>query len=223
MCKCGCGQQVKWSAGLKSFRKYIHGHQSRVHNNWGHNPKAIRNSSETRRKQFASGERIIWCKGRTVSTDLSLQAAAKKLSARFTDKIRKEYSERMKKMRLNGTCPTLRGKDHSQWAGGVSSIKSIAHCSPRLFQEWRYPIFVRDGFKCVQCSSTDRLQIHHDKESMSEIVKKFVSVDTPEDFPFEKKKELADKIVDYHIVNKVSGKTLCHKCHSKIHPSLNFC
>ena len=58
-CKCGCGQKVKWSHGTKNFREYIQGHQSRVHNNWGHNQSAIEKSAETRRKQFASGERVM--------------------------------------------------------------------------------------------------------------------------------------------------------------------
>jgi len=39
---------------------------------------------------------------------------------------------------------------------------------------------------------------------------------------FEIKKIISDTVVDYHINNKVSGITLCHKCHNELHPSLNF-
>ena len=51
-CKCGCGDTVKneWSKG----------HYTQVHNNWGHNPKAIENSAKTRREQFKNGERTVW-------------------------------------------------------------------------------------------------------------------------------------------------------------------
>src|ERR1035437_8799038 len=65
LCKCGCEEKVKWSWQLKSFRDYCQGHQSRVHNNWGHNQKAIDASAETRRQQYASGERKVWNDGLT--------------------------------------------------------------------------------------------------------------------------------------------------------------
>ncbi len=69
LCKCGCGTKVKWACVLKSFREYCHGHQSRIKNNWGHNPTAIANSSETRRQQYASGERKVWNDGLTKEMD----------------------------------------------------------------------------------------------------------------------------------------------------------
>ena len=56
---------------------------------------------------------------------------------------------------------------------------------------------------------------------MSEIVRKHV-VDKGIVMDFDLKKSIAEKIVDYHIKNKVSGITLCDKCHEKYHPSLNF-
>lgn len=222
-CGCGCGEKVKWSPLHKKFREFARvGHLMRVRNNWGHNQRAIDASSETRKRQFASGERTMWSKGKSIKTDPLLQSASKKLSERYTEKIRKEYSDRMRKMRKDGTIPTLFGEESSQWAGGVSSIKSIAHCSPKLHQEWRYPIFIRDDFKCTQCQSPSRLQVHHDLETMASIVRKFVPNTTPSDLSFDIKKELADKIVDYHINNKITGITLCASCHNKLHPSLNF-
>ena len=63
-CKCGCGSYTDISyEGGAHFTDYIKGHQSRVHNNWGHNDEAIRKSSETRKRQYAIGSRIIWNKG----------------------------------------------------------------------------------------------------------------------------------------------------------------
>ena len=37
-CKCGCGEytEVGYNGGIH-FNDYVRGHQSRVHNNWGHN------------------------------------------------------------------------------------------------------------------------------------------------------------------------------------------
>ena len=221
-CKCGCGEKVKWDAENKKFRDYAQGHQSRVSNNWGNNPYALKRSLETRRNRFASGELTTWNAGLTKETDERVAANGEARAASITVEDRKAYSDRMRKHRLDGTIPTLAGKYHSQWAGGVSSIKSLAHCSPRLYQEWRYPIMIRDGFKCVKCGSTDGLQVHHDKETMSEIVRKFVPITTPENISFEEKHKLSEQIIDYHIKNLVSGVTLCHDCHAELHPSLNF-
>lgn len=221
-CKCGCGGKLGWSNELKGFTSYVKGHHSRVHNNWGHNSKAIEKSAETRRKQFASGERTVWNKGLDSTDERVKNNVQHLIELSRSDEERSIRSVRMKEDRLDGTIPTLRGKDHSQWAGGVSSIKSIAHCSPKLYQEWRYPIFVRDGFKCTKCESIENLQVHHNDESMASIVRKFVPKDTPEDLPFEEKRKLADQIIAYHIDNKISGVTLCEKCHGKLHPSLNF-
>lgn len=221
-CKCGCGQEMKWKKS--GYTEYAKGHYSRVHNNWGHNPKAIEKSAETRRKQFASGERQVWNNGLTKESDERVKNNGIKSSQGIKSDLEelKRRSENMKRCRLNGIIPTLYGSQSSQWKGGVSEIKNIAHNNKRLYEEWKYPILVRDGFKCIECSSNDNLHIHHDKEKMCEIVKKHV-VDKGETIlDFELKKSIVEKIVDYHIQNKVSGITLCGKCHEKYHPSLNF-
>jgi len=66
-CKCGCGSETKY-LGIKSgYRDYIRGHASRVNNNWGHNPEAIRKSHETQKKMYDSGELTIWNRGLDVT------------------------------------------------------------------------------------------------------------------------------------------------------------
>lgn len=224
-CKCGCGKKVMWSQARKGFRDYLHGHQSRVKNNWGHNQRAIDASAETRRAQYASGERQTWCKGLTKETDSRVKRLAVSVSETIMNNSteRKSRSEKMSRHRKDGTIPTLFGKDSSRWQGGVSSVNQIARASTRLYKEWKYPILTKDGFKCTQCPNTKDLHVHHDKETFSEIIKKVMTLDDFEKMAeFNKKKEIADKIIDYHIINKVSGITLCLKCHSLLHPSLNF-
>jgi hypothetical protein len=221
ICKCGCKNKTKWSYTLKGFRDYCQGHQSRVKNNWGHNNKAINNSSKTRREQYASGDRKVWNDGLTKETDCRVELNGAATSEAFTRERKKRYSGIMKKNRLNGIVPTLYGKDHSQWKGGVSEINVIARSDKRLYVEWKYPILVRDGFKCVKCGDSKDLHIHHDKEPMCEIVQKHMpDAETIVDFEF--KKLVASKIVDYHVNEEVSGITLCKGCHNKLHPSLNF-
>lgn len=217
-CACGCGEETRWN-GMR-YSKYRPSHHIRVKNPWGHNPKVLQKSIETRRKNWKDGKYTPWCKGKTKETDVRLKECGKKISEKFTEEKRKEYSERMRKMRLNGTMVTLYGPDSSQWKGGISEINNISRSSKRLYDEWKYPILIRDGFKCVECGSSNRLHIHHNQESMSEIVKKHIVDEEPKEF--ELKKSIADKIVDYHITNKVSGITLCNECHNKLHPSLNF-
>ena len=64
-CKCGCGgyTEIRYDGGAH-FADYIKGHNSKINNNWGHNEKAIQKSSETRREQYKSGERVQWNKGK---------------------------------------------------------------------------------------------------------------------------------------------------------------
>lgn len=220
-CKCGCGEKVEWSYALKGFCEYRQGHIARIKNNWGHNQKAIDASAETRRERFASGEITTWNNGLTVEIDERVRNNGKAVSEAFSQERKNRYSDIMSKNRLNGKIPTLRGKDHSQWKGGVSEINVLARARTKLYHEWKYPILVRDGFKCVKCGATQNLHVHHDKEQMCEIVAKHI-VDEIDPMPFELKEAIADKVVEYHITNNVPGVTLCSKCHNEIHPSLNF-
>lgn len=65
-CACGCGEETKISyQDGAHFNELIQGHYSRIHNNWGHNAKALENSAETRRERFKSGEIVQWNKGKT--------------------------------------------------------------------------------------------------------------------------------------------------------------
>ena len=220
-CKCGCGEKVGWDASKKTFRSFCAGHQSRVHNNWGHNTKAIERSAETRRQQYASGERKVWNEGLTKDINESVKLNGELRSKAYTEDVKKEYSKRMKENRLNGTIPTLRGSQHSQWNGGTSSVSMLVYNDVRFYEQWKRPILIRDGFKCTDCGSSNHLHVHHDKERLSEIIKNHVGngID-PENY--EEKRKAADAVVDFHIKYKVSGITLCEKCHSKLHPSLNF-
>lgn len=222
-CKCGCKKRVVWSRSLKGFRNFVAGHQSRICNNWGNNPTALKKSLKTRIQRFASKELTTWNCGLTKETDYRVKNNGEQSSKSINsnpDEI-KRRSKMMSENRKNGIVPTLYGSKSSQWKGGISEINNIARSDKRLYIEWKYPILIRDEFKCKECGNTENLHIHHDKETMSEIVKKHV-IDEGIEMEFELKKSISEKIVDYHITNKVSGITLCGKCHEKYHPSLNF-
>jgi hypothetical protein len=224
-CQCGCDEKLEWTS--IGYRKYKGNHglllRLKINNPWGDNKKAQEKSAETRRKQFASGERKTWCDGLTLQNSPSLQSAAKKLSERYTPEIRKHYSDKMSTMRKDGTLPTLYREKSSRWKGGVSSIQQIARSDKRLYEQWKYPILIRDGFKCTTCDNSKDLHVHHDGETFSEIIKKVMTLDDYDKIDnFEVKKSITNKVVDYHIEKNISGITLCKDCHNNFHPSLNF-
>lgn len=66
LCACGCGEESKFLGVVKGYRDYIRGHASRVSNNWGNNPEALRKSHETQKRMYESGELEIWNKGLTI-------------------------------------------------------------------------------------------------------------------------------------------------------------
>jgi hypothetical protein len=228
VCACGCGQPTKWhgkNKGHGKFNPYINGHNNRVINNWGHNKQAQTKSAETRRKQYASGERRGWCYGLSIDTDERVKKLAEstKLSINSNPDELKRRSERMAKHRNDGTIPTLYKEMSSQWKGGVSTIQNVARNDRRLYEQWKRPILQRDGFKCKNCGSSDDLHVHHDRETFSEIIKRVMTLEDYEHIEnYETKQHITDKIIAYHVNAAVSGITLCRVCHNKLHPSLNF-
>lgn len=223
MCKCGCGYTTRWDATNKKFRDYVHGHQARVKNNWGHNPKAREMSLKTRRERFTSGELTTWNSGLTKETDARVAANGVGRAASITDVDRKSYSDRMQSLWKTGAITAISGSDHPMWKGGVASLNQLARVDRRLYTDWKYPILERDGFQCTKCGSTDSLHVHHNLETFSEVMMKVVtesdllSIDDND-----VKRALVARITDYHITTPVTGITLCHGCHAELHPSLNF-
>jgi hypothetical protein len=206
---------------LKGFRDLCQGHYSRIHNNWGSNPTAQKKSAETRRQQYASGERIQWNKGLTKENNDSVRLNGELRSKAYTPEVKNEYADRMRQNRVDGIIPTLRGENHPNWKGGTSAISAMIYSDVKLYKGWKFPILKRDDFRCTECGSGVNLHVHHDKEMLCEIIKKHVG-DGIDITNFNLKRTIADAVVDYHITNHVSGITLCGECHNKIHPSLNF-
>lgn len=89
-CACGCGETPNFLGIKKGFVKYILGHASRIHNNWGHNPEAIKKSHEIQKKMYESGELVVWNKGLTKEVDSRLDYGEKISS-------NKERSEKISK------------------------------------------------------------------------------------------------------------------------------
>lgn len=109
-CKCGCGEftSISYFGGVH-FNDYVVGHQSRVHNNWGHNKKAMNKSAYTRRKQYKDGSRTQWNKGKKWSECYSSDKIEKlrtmysnaERNKKISRKLHELYSSDEKRMELH--------------------------------------------------------------------------------------------------------------------------
>ncbi len=221
-CLCGCGMETKYHGLLNGYSKYRWGHISRINNNWGHNLDALEKSQETRRQMFARGEIIPWKTGLTKETDPRLAACGKKQSesVRANPILLQKMADRMRNMRLDGTIPTVYGKDASRWKGGVSSLQCLSRSY--LSKTWTFQKLKEANFQCSICESKKNLNVHHDQERFADIVR---AIAIKHDYlgskdSFEKKTLISLEVVQYHIENNTSGIVLCHECHKKLHEQL---
>jgi hypothetical protein len=241
LCACGCKEEARYLGIERGYTEYVRGHSSRVHNNWGNNPKALENSINTRRemlkegtwKPFVSletGEH--WALGLTKENSPII---AKKVEKLLNDPIAvKRMSDRWKEYWATGKFTIKYGPEHSQWKGGVSSLKAYCRNNKLLYEHWKYPILCNAHFACEKCHKNKKvvLDIHHNGETMASIVKKVAIennwldiVDMYKDDPLkllEAKHFIGSLVAQYHIDNKVSGIVLCRECHMEEHNSYNF-
>jgi hypothetical protein len=240
-CACGCTEKTRFLGIERGYREYIRGHASRVNNNWGHNEKALSKSQKKRKAMIKDGAYVPfvykvtgkhWNTGLTKETDTRLA----KMSEYFksNQKLRKEYSNRMREGRLSGKIPTVRGKDSGAWKGGISSVSGVSAVSTKLYKEWKFPILKSTGFSCLHCGTKkSKLHVHHDKERMADIVREVASkhgwferISTnPHKSGFNEELEslkhrIAEAVADYHVLNNVSGMPLCRSCHKEEHRRL---
>lgn len=217
LCKCGCNEKTKFRGISKGYATFIHGHHSRVHNNWGHNLEALNKSHKTCRKLRSNGNMRVWNKGHSKETNESVAKYSKSLSDGFTKEKKEKYSAIMSNNRKSGKIRTLRGEEHPQWTGGVSSLQN--ECRSLLRSAWTYPKLKKANFMCEHCTSRKNLNVHHSNERFSQIVKqiakKFKWIGDNSDLP--KKDLISNEVVQYHIDNNVDGIVLCHDCHIKEH------
>lgn len=222
-CKCGCGEECKFLDLGRRYREWRRGHISRVENNWGHNPTALKNSQKRRNEMFANGELEPWNKDETEETHPSVKKNADAFRAWYAEHQEEESqvrSDRMKKGRLDGTIPTLYGEEHSQWKGGISSLQGI--CRSYL-TPWIEMKMGASNYRCEHCSSHKFLCVHHTTERFADIARVFAKkhgwIGDISDLT--KKKIIAEEVRDYHISNNVDGLVLCNECHAKEHERLN--
>lgn len=198
-CLCGCGSDVK--------SQWVRGHHSRV-NNISKRSDVKEKRRQKMQKWHDSGEWKPWNRG--VSDERT------KLNGTAVAKARGESWKTNSGNSLRKNRKTFSGKDHYNWKGGTSTLVNMLRNDYDFYKFWKYPILLRNQFKCQDCNQTGNLHVHHDKQLMCEIVKKHLS-ENKDDLTYERKKDIAHKIIQYHVDFNVSGISLCKSCHKKRH------
>lgn len=243
LCECGCNEKVEFLGIERGFNMYIKGHLARVNNAWGHNPKARKNSLNTRIKMIAEGTwkpfsfketGVHWIIGQTVETHKGI--AKMKATRNLPENIERSRRQ-FNQLRAEGKIKPLKREEHSRWKGGISSLNNYSRAYPKLYKEWKYPHLCRAGFKCEVCgingSKENGLEVHHNRETFSSILRKVaeennwehslaLKLDPNHPELYELKIKIAEEIANYHIENKVNGLVLCMDCHKELHNSHNF-
>lgn len=222
-CKCGCGTVPKFFGLGRGYGEWIRGHVSRVTNNWGHNEKALEKSHATCNEKRARGEMPAWNKGLSVETNEIVRRNIDSLTE--ASRLPEERARRSKSMTAqwqSGEIKPLRGPDHSQWKGGLSSINNLAHSL--LYKAWIFPKMKAGDFTCSSCGAKEDLCVHHNERRFSDILReaaRIVGYDgIVHDADFEKKSEVARMVVSIHLDDDVPGVVLCRECHAMAHEAL---
>jgi hypothetical protein len=60
----------------------------------------------------------------------------------------------------NKLAPHLKGKKHPNWKGGITPLICILRTLDE-YKEWRMECLKRDYFRCQECFSKEKLEVHH--------------------------------------------------------------
>ncbi|HNC55193.1 MAG TPA: hypothetical protein PLP33_07105 [Leptospiraceae bacterium] len=174
-----------------------------------------------------------WNKGKSKAED---PAYAARIKFTDTEKFKERAREIGKRNWQENKIPILKGEKSRAWKGGVSSLSKICRASNLLYKEWIYPKLKESNFSCLECGIADsNLEVHHDKEKFSTILRKIakeegwlekhflhIKLENPDKETLDLKEKIANKVAEYHIQNNVSEIPLCQKCHEKQHKSYNI-
>ena len=98
----------------------------------------------------------------------------------------------------------VKGENHWNWKGGISSIESRIKSSSE-YKEWRLNILKRDYYKCIWCSSKKKLEVDHifKFSVIVHLLRIKFGIDN-----------LYEKVINNALFRSTkNGRTLCRECH----------
>lgn len=121
------------------------------------------------------------------------------------------------------------------WKGGVSPLNAYCRASQEFYNKWTHTKLKEFNFSCFVCGiQNGKLEVHHDKETFSSILRKIAEeegwleihflnerLENPSQETLNLKEKISKKVIEYHVSNNVSGIPLCENCHQAKHPNYN--
>ena len=105
--------------------------------------------------------------------------------------------------------PVLRGKDHHNWKGGLTSMATIIRHSDK-YKEWRHLIFKRDDWTCQLCGEKGgRLNADHHPKTYAHIIRDYQIT------------SYIEAMLCRELWSLSNGRTLCVPCHKETPSYLN--
>lgn len=154
-------------------------------------------------------------KGRKPSSEEMQKVLASREGYKHSSRTKEKISSSIKKIwesgKMKGVFP--KGENHHWWKNGASNFCSLIENSSE-YRTWRKEVFLRDGRKCTQCKSNDRINAHHIK-ALSVLYQDFLK-QYNQFSPIEDKEiliRLAQSYKPFWDIN--NGLTLCEECHKK--------
>lgn len=154
-------------------------------------------ATDKTKKALAKGRSKVW------TAEMREKLRVANTGKKITEKQKQALSKGRAKSYWKGKKrPEMSGENNPEWKGGRISLKNKIRKLPE-YNEWRLAIFKRDGFKCVLCGSTGRLQVDHYPKTFASIIKEkgINSMD--------------DALKCGELWNKKDNRTLCLECHKK--------
>jgi len=108
----------------------------------------------------------------------------------------------------------MSGEKNCNWKGGISPLVVVFR-KLEEYKQWRMSCLKRDWFKCMDCGSKDKLEVHHLK-AFTKLVEEFLEKYN-QFSPIEDRETLIRLSINYEPFWDIeNGKTLCAKCHKSL-------
>jgi hypothetical protein len=130
----------------------------------------------------------------------------------FTDEHKRKIGE------ANKLVPHPRGKNHPCWKNGLTSFYMVLRNLDE-YKKWRMQCLERDWFRCQECFSKEKLEVHHTisfKLLVNDFLRQYSQFS-----PIDDRETLTRLAISYTPFWDINlGKTLCEKCHKHLNRSI---